>query len=145
MPNRDDDKVCVNPGYVLGQPDRALRSTGEAAAARITQWRRVLAGIFDGTLRPGSRTPVADVPPWVTLEVAHGGFATGQFKAAGRLQPQEVEKLRLVDRPAGVMDRAALNAFLLGDAGRAELCDLLRLGVIEWSFRKRRRCSRPHG
>jgi hypothetical protein len=128
MPNRDDDKVRVNPGYVLGQLDRALRSTGETAAARMTQWRRVLTGIFDGTLRPGSRTPVADAPPWVTLEVAHGGFATGQFKAAGRLQPQEVEKLRQVDRPAGITDRAALNAFFLSDAGRAELCDLLRSG-----------------
>src|SRR6266511_4188768 len=56
-PDRDD-KVRVNLGYVLGQLDRALGSTGETAAARVTQWRRVLAGIFAGSLRPGSRTPV---------------------------------------------------------------------------------------
>jgi hypothetical protein len=123
-----DDKVRVNVGYVLSQLDRALMSTGETAAAKVTQWRGVLAGMFDGTLRPGSRTPVADTPLWVTLEVAHGGFATGQFKAAGPLQRHEMERLRLVDRSTGVTDRAALNAFFLSDAGRAELRELLLSG-----------------
>ena len=47
-----------------------------------------------GSLRVGSRTPVADAPPWVTLEVVHGGFATGRFAAGGPLQPHEAEKLR---------------------------------------------------
>jgi hypothetical protein len=125
MPNRDD-KVRINLGYVLDQLDRALTSTGETAGARATQWRRVLAGIFAGTLRPGSRTPVADTPTWVTLDVAHGGFATGQFEAAGPLQPHEIEHLRFVDRSTGVTDRAALNAFFLSDAGRAELRERLR-------------------
>jgi hypothetical protein len=118
----------VNLGYVLGHLDRALGSTGEAAAARVTQWRRVLTGILTGTLHPGSRTPVADAPPWVTLEVAHGGFATSQFKAAGPLQRHEIEHLRLVDRSTGVTDRAALNALFLSDAGRAELRELLSSG-----------------
>jgi hypothetical protein len=127
MSNRDDS-VRINLGYVLDQLDRALRSTGETAAARATQWRRVLAGVFAGTLRPGSRTPVADAPAWVTLEVAHGGFATGQFKAAGPLQSHEIEHLRLVDRSTGVTDRAALNAFFLSDSGRAELRERLRTG-----------------
>jgi hypothetical protein len=123
-----DDKVRINLGYVLSQLDRALSSTGETATARATQWRRVLAGLFSGALRPGSRTPVADTPAWVTLEVAHGGFATGQFKAAGPLQSHEVEHLRLVDRSTGVTDRAALNAFFLSDAGRAELRERLQSG-----------------
>ncbi len=123
-----DDKLRVNPGYALGQLMRALTSTGQTAEARATQWRRVLSGMFAGTLHPGSRTPVAGTPPWVTLEVTHGGFATGEFPAAGPLQPHELEKLHELDRPAGVTDRAALNAFFLSDSGRAELGELLRSG-----------------
>ena len=118
----------VNPGYVIDQLDRALRSTGATASRRVTQWRHVLAGMLDGTLRHGTRTPVADAPPWVTLEVAHGGFATGRFQAAGPLLPHEVETLSRVDRPSGVTERAALNAFFLSDTGRAELRDRLRTG-----------------
>jgi hypothetical protein len=123
-----DDRLRVNPGYALGQIMRALGSTGQTAGARATQWRRVLTGMFAGTLHPGSRTPVADTPPWVTLEVAHGGFATGEFLAAGPVQPHESEKLRHVDRPECVTDRAALNAYFLSDAGRAELGELLQSG-----------------
>jgi hypothetical protein len=58
-----DDRLRVNPGYALGQIMRALGSTGQTAGARATQWRRVLTGMFAGTLHPGSRTPVADTPP----------------------------------------------------------------------------------
>ncbi|HET8630016.1 MAG TPA: hypothetical protein VFL91_21555 [Thermomicrobiales bacterium] len=123
-----DGTPRVNPGYALGQLLRALGSPGETAGARATQWRRVLNGMFAGTLRPGSRTPVAGTPPWVTLEVAHGGFATGAFLAAGPLQPHEIATLRRIDRPAGVTERAALNAFFLSDRGRAELGELLQSG-----------------
>ena len=122
------DKIRVNPAYALDQLERALRSTGATAARRVAQWQRVISGMLEGTLRHGSRTPVAEAPPWVTLEVSHGGFATGRFEAAGALQPHEVEKLTLVDRPAGVTERAALNAFFVSDAGRSELRGLLRSG-----------------
>lgn len=127
MSNKNDERR-INLGYVLDQLERALTSTGKTGAARATQWRRVLAGIFEGTLRHGSRTPVADTPPWVTLEVAHGGFATGQFKAAGPLQQHEIEQLRRIERDPAVTDRAALNAHFLSDAGRAELRERLRSG-----------------
>jgi hypothetical protein len=123
---RGREKPRVNPGYVLDQLDRALRSTGGTASKRVTQWRRVLAGMFDGTLHHGARTPVADAPAWVTLEVAQGGFATGAFQAGGRLLRHEIEILDRVDRSSGITDRAALNAFFLSDAGRAELRDGLR-------------------
>jgi hypothetical protein len=126
--DREPDKPRVNPGYVLDQLDRALRSTGQTASRRVTQWRAVLAGILDGTLRHGARTPVAAAPAWVTLEVAHGGFATGRFQAGGPLLPHEVDLLGRVDRTSGSTDRAALNAFFLGDAGRAELRERLRTG-----------------
>lgn len=124
--NGGRDTPRVNPGYVLDQLDRALKSTGATASRRVTQWRRVVAGMLDGTLRHGDRTPVTDAPAWVTLEVAHGGFATGRFQAAGRLLPHELELLGRVDRPSGATDRAALNAFFLGDTGREELRERLR-------------------
>jgi hypothetical protein len=38
------------------------------------------------------------------------------------------EQLRLLDRPAGATERAALNAFFLTDAGRTELRDVLASG-----------------
>lgn len=53
----------------------------EAAADRIRQWSAVVEGMADGSLAIGTRTPVAGVPAWVTLEVAHGGFATGRLLA----------------------------------------------------------------
>src|SRR5258708_39574207 len=123
-----DNTLRVNPGYALGQLLQALGSSGDTAAARAGQWRRVLAAMFDGTVRYGSRTPVAETPPWVTLEVAHGGFATGEFLAAGPLLPHEIEQLQQIDRPQGVTERAALNAFYLSSPGRAELNTLLLSG-----------------
>ncbi len=107
---------------------RALSSVGETAASRAEQWRRVLAGMFDGTLDHGSRTPVAGTPSWVTLEVAHGGFATGRLMAAGPLEAHELEKLHHIQRPPSTKTRAALNHHFLGDAGREELLALLSSG-----------------
>ena len=123
-----DDKQRVNPRYAFEQLMRALGSGGEAAGRHASQWRRVLTGMFEGTLSIGSRTPVSDTPAWVTLEVAHGGFATGRYLAGGPLQEHELSKLGLIDRPAGVSERAALNAYYLGDAGRAELQKALSTG-----------------
>jgi hypothetical protein len=126
--SKGNEKPRVNPGYALGQLERALRSSGATAGAKVSQWQRVLAGMLEGTLRHGSRAPVADTPTWVTLEVAHGGFATGTYKAAGPLQQHERERLARVDRPSGVTDRAALNTFYLSDEGRLELREFLRSG-----------------
>ena len=86
--------------------------------------------------RSASRTPLADTPAWATLEVAHGGFATGSLLAGGPLLPHERERLgRLPAAPEGA-ERSALNASYLTDEGLAELGQLLdsgcyRLGVPE--------------
>ncbi len=71
-------------GYAYGQLRRALRHAG-ADSARADRWRAVLDGMADGTLSIGSRTPVADTPAWVTLEVLHGGFASGRYLAEAPL------------------------------------------------------------
>jgi hypothetical protein len=124
----DDDKVRINPGYAFGQLLKALASSGERAAERVRKWQGVILGLADGSLRVGSRTPVAEAPPWVTLDVLHGGFASGNLAAGGVLKPHETQKLALVAREPGSTERAALNLHFLGELGRTELDGLLADG-----------------
>ncbi|WP_328456855.1 hypothetical protein [Amycolatopsis sp. NBC_00438] len=113
-------------GYAYGQLERALRTAASAkdgatrarARAKAGRWQDVLTGITDGTLRIGSRTPVADTPAWVTLEVAHGGFATGRYVAEVPLHPAEAA---LPAAGPGTTDRERLNLWHLTDAGLASL------------------------
>ncbi|MGW4807146.1 hypothetical protein [Kitasatospora sp. NPDC004272] len=125
--------VTVDPGYAHGQlarafatalshPDAATRSRAEG---RLDRWRAVLAGMKDGSLRIGTRAPVAGLPVWVTPEVLHGGFASGRASAEGPLQPYESEACRAAGIPA---DRAALFAHSLTEAGLARLWELLESG-----------------
>lgn len=125
----------ASPGYALAQLEKALVTAGghadpatrERAARKVERWKQVLDGMFTGTLAVGSRTPVVGVPAWATLEVAHGGFATGNLLAGGPLQAHEAEMLRRIEAPAG-KERAALNLHFLGDEGRAELSRMLASG-----------------
>lgn len=68
-------------GYVLTQLAQRLASPDERARKRAEQWQTLLENM--GQLEVGSRTPVANLPAWVTLEVLTGGFATGNALAAG--------------------------------------------------------------
>lgn len=134
---REPFELRADAGYALGQlqrglaaslnhPDPAVRAR---AAAKVERWRNVLEGMAEGTLAVGSRTPVEGVPAWVTLEVVHGGFATGQLLAGGPLQPHEQERLAsLPPAPEGVTERSRLNAWHLGDEGQRELGTALRSG-----------------
>ncbi|KDN18084.1 hypothetical protein [Amycolatopsis rifamycinica] len=124
----------ASPGYAYGQLERALRtasSTTDAgvrrrARAKAGRWRAVLAGMADGTREVGSRTPVADTPAWVTLEVAHGGFATGRYLAE---VPVRAEELAAVPGGApGRTDRERVNLGYLADAGLAALRAALAAG-----------------
>ena len=63
------------------------------AETKIARWRSVIAGMAEGSLSVGSRTPVSGTPAWVTLEVAHGGFATGRLLAEAPLDAQERQLL----------------------------------------------------
>ena len=97
-------------------PDPAVRTRAAGKAAR---WHAVLDGMADGTLTVGSRTPVADTPAWVTLEVLHGGFATGAYLA--EQPPAPAERAWLRPGQPGSTDRERVNLAFLGDAGQAEL------------------------
>lgn len=102
--------------------------TRRRAEERGQRWRAVLAGMAAGRLTAGSRTPVAGLPAWVTLEVVRGGFATGTASAGGPLQPYETEAARQFGVPA---ERRALFAHCLTDAGLAWLWARLDSGRYE--------------
>lgn len=133
----DAPKSSASPGYALGRlllavdaaashPDPEVR---RRSAARVEQWRAVLEGMGSGRLSVGSRAPVADTPVWVTLEVVHGGFATGRFLAEGPLEPHEEAMLASLPADApGDTPRERLNLWLLGDAGQRLLLEAIRAG-----------------
>jgi hypothetical protein len=130
----EESRYAASPGYAVGQLEKALqRAAAEGlspgAKKKIAQWRSVLDGMASGALTIGSRAPVADTPAWVTLEVAHGGFATGRAVAEAPLRADEHEQLATLpaDVP-GTTERERLNLWYLGDAGQAELLDALRSG-----------------
>ncbi|MEY3211300.1 MAG: hypothetical protein RIT28_1781 [Pseudomonadota bacterium] len=90
--------------------------------AKIQRWQAVIDGMGAGTLRVGDRAPVADVPVWATLEVAHGGFATGSLLAEAPLD--EAEHALLATLPAdapGATPRGKLNHHALSGPGQAAL------------------------
>lgn len=126
----------TSTAYPQGQLARALLTSythGDAetrrrAASRAGRWRSVLAGMAEGRLAIGSRTPVAGLPAWVTPEVVRGGFATSAASAEGPLQPYERELAVRAGVPA---ERAALFAHCLTDAGLERLYGLLDSGRYE--------------
>ena len=135
------EPLSAAPGYVLGQLARAMETrehhhdaaTRERAAKKIERWKQVLEGMLGGSLQVGSRTPIAGTPAWATLEVAHGGFATGNLLASGPLLPHEIDLaartgVHTGDPGSGDPSRAALNLYFLSDQGRAELAERLHTG-----------------
>lgn len=102
------------------QKDPALRQRAEQ---RALAWEQVIAGIASGTLQVGSRTPIESTPAWVTLEVAHGGFATGNYLAEGPMESWEHELLANTSDNDAVeaSARLRLNAWHLSDEGLADL------------------------
>lgn len=93
----------------------------ERAAERVLRWRQVLEQALAGTVDYGSRTPLAGIPDWVTLEVITGGFATGALLAGGPLADFERElAARTPDIRAGA-ERRDLNTYFLSETGIAQL------------------------
>ena len=125
-----------SPGIGAGYPRfrlakalrRALATGDETAARKVAQWQRVLQGMFSGELSVGSRTPVAETPPWVTLEVVTGGFATGAMVAGGDLRPHERELASELGIPLGRETRALLNGYFLSENGQTRLAAMAETG-----------------
>ncbi len=125
----------ASPAYALGQLSRAMHTaqehadpqTRERARTKAAKWTAVLEGMAEGTLRIGSRTPVAQTPAWVTLEVAHGGFSTGRYLAEGELREHEQTALaQLSEDVPGNTERERLNLYYSSDAGGQVLLTALR-------------------
>src|SRR6185437_15088379 len=114
----DEPRAAASSTYAVGQLQRAIDSLAAAqdaaglarAEVKIARWRSVLAGMTSGGLDVGSRTPVAGTPAWVTLEVAHGGFATGRLLAEQPLDAGERELVAgLPPDVPGLTGRERLN------------------------------------
>ncbi len=125
-----ESRFTASPSYAFGRLQRALDTAVNSedtqvrarAGQKLATWMAVIEGIASGRLTVGSRTPVADTPAWVTLEVAHGGFATGRFLAGSALRDDELDLVRsLPDGAPGSTDRERLNLWYLGDEGQATL------------------------
>ncbi len=120
--------------YVLDQLRRADKDQKARGLLKPTsrqqRFRGVLKEALAGRLHVGSRTPLKDVPAWVTIEVAHGGFATGKLSAEAELSPFEVKRLADIDEGSGRMSqgmqREALNFYYAGPDGRRELLALMQ-------------------
>jgi len=130
-----EHRFTASPAYPLGRLrhalDTAVNSDDPQVRARaqlkVAMWEAVIAGIASGGLEIGSRTPVADTPAWVTLEVAHGGFATGRYLTESPLRDDELDLVRSLPTGApGTTDRERLNLWYLGDEGQAMLLRALR-------------------
>ncbi len=129
----DDAGVRIGPGYPLGQLAKAFvtaashedAETRRLAEERMRRWQRVLKGMASGRIIIGSRTPVRDMPAWVTPEVVRGGFVTGVAPARASLLAHERETARR----AGVKpNRRALFTWYLTEPGVAALNELLDTG-----------------
>jgi hypothetical protein len=125
-----EHRPAASSAYALGRLWRAIQTatthpdpdTRERAEQKALAWEAVLDGMASGRLDVGSRTPVADTPAWVTLEVAHGGFATGGYVAEGPLDDGEQTMLGHVPPTVGgSSDRMRLNSWFLTDEGLARL------------------------
>lgn len=136
--NANDPKLTANPGYAAAQLAKAIAGLAHApsgddnqlAKNRARKWTDVLKGMANGMLTIGSREPVADTPPWITLEVVLGGFATGGYLAAGPLTKCEKERAERLKLNAAGESRRALNLSYLNEDGLSELCAMLDSGCF---------------
>lgn len=131
-----EERMTASPCYAWGRLHRAIETATthrnpairRRAEEKALAWEAVLSGIATGTLGIGSRTPVANTPAWVTLEVAHGGFATGRYAAEGPIAEDERSWLDRVPAGSGTTERMRLNTWFLSDEGLNHLGELLRTG-----------------
>lgn len=139
MSNRSDDPVeakGLGSTYAAFQLSKAL-TTSETnpdpevrarAEERTARWLGVLEHMVSGAASYGSRTPLAQVPAWVTLEVATGGFATGRLLAGGELTGYERELAASLPGIRPGYERLDLNLWCLSDAGLEHLRQRLQCG-----------------
>eukprot|EP01038_Epipyxis_sp_PR26KG_P019927 gene19927-28207_t len=113
----------MGAGYAVFQLSKALiahdKNCGPLArfeaSRRISHWQQVITHMLQGTAEYGSRTPIAGLPAWVTLEVITGGFATGNLLAGGELTDYERELAASIPGVRQGFERLDINAWHLTD------------------------------
>ncbi len=126
----------MDAGYAVFQLSKALIAHDHTpsplarfnARRRISRWEQVIAHMLQGTAEYGSRTPLAEIPAWVTLEVITGGFATGNLLAGGELTDYERELAASIPGIRKGFERLDLNAWHLTDDGLKSLQQRLTRG-----------------
>ena len=119
----------MDAGYAVFQLAKALLAhdldCGPVARfksrRRISRWQQVIGNLLQGCVEYGSRTPVAEIPAWVTLEVVTGGFATGNLSAGGELTEYERELAVSIPGIRPGFERLDINAWHLTDDGLESL------------------------
>ena len=107
------------------------------ARFKIQQLLRTMSGIMAGTLTPGSRTPIANIPEWITPVVSTGGFATRELAAGGPLTQYEKELAKqagilvtdvdaITDEPESI--RLSLNQIWFDEPHFSRLSNMLDSG-----------------
>ena len=137
---RDEDEVRVGTGYPFAQMAKAFvtalthedAGTRERAEGRVRRWRDVVEGIVSGRLQIGSRTPVADLPVWVTPDVMRGGFATGAATATPRTRRHLQARFDHFLTEAGL---AELDALLESRAYTVSVPERAALLTVAWLVR----------
>lgn len=115
----------MDAGYAVFQLSKALIAHDQTsgplarfnARRRISQWQQVIAHMLQGTAEYGSRTPLTEIPAWVTLEVITGGFATGNLLAGGELTDYERQLAASIPGIRKGFERLDINAWHLTDDG----------------------------
>ncbi|KAI9351113.1 hypothetical protein DFJ73DRAFT_377332 [Zopfochytrium polystomum] len=110
-------------------------SMSQSASTRhVLSWALFWRNYLLGQNNVGSRTPFQGTPEWVTLEVLHGGFASGAHLAGGPLRPFEntlLQEYHAVLERDLASDRLRLNRFFLTDMGR----EILSRHMTEGTYR----------
>lgn len=128
------DKPRVGVLYPIARLLEAMAGNSQVKSRKIRAWYDVVWGMLSGEISVGDRAPVRNTPPWVTLEVVHGGFATGRFLAGGEVcQAERAKYAEVISKSGGEFPghpdtaaiRTALNSYFLEEGGAQELSDLL--------------------
>lgn len=102
------------------------------------RWYEFFLKLLNGDIKVGSRTPLRNIPAFLTLDVLHGGFASGRLAAGGPLMPFEIDivKNKCIGEPSGssyegkLKDlRKALNRYHLSPDGLRRLHGMLHEGL----------------